>query len=67
MRYQKLLKLLAGLAGDMLAAAGSLLMALFAAGQIREGQTATLISGTGFLMMGSSSAGNTIFHLRSDC
>ncbi|WP_165786177.1 hypothetical protein [Xanthomonas prunicola] len=35
MRYQKLLKLLAGLAGDMLAAAGALLMALFAAGQIR--------------------------------
>ncbi|MEA9920578.1 hypothetical protein [Xanthomonas campestris] len=51
MRYQKLLKLLAGLAGVMLAATGALLVALVAAGQVREGQTGALISGTGFLVM----------------
>ncbi|MGV7187291.1 hypothetical protein [Xanthomonas axonopodis] len=51
MRYQKLLKLLAGLAGVMLAAMGALLVALVAAGQVREGQTGTLISGIGFLVM----------------
>ncbi|WP_349656620.1 hypothetical protein [Xanthomonas sp. 10-10] len=51
MRYQKLLKLLAGLAGVMLAATGALLVALVAAGQVREGQTGTLISGIGFLVM----------------
>ncbi|CAE6689145.1 hypothetical protein [Xanthomonas arboricola] len=51
MRYQKLLKLLAGLAGVMLAATGALLVALFAAGQVREGQTGALISGIGFLVM----------------
>ncbi|OOW63680.1 hypothetical protein Xlen_07370 [Xanthomonas campestris pv. leeana] len=51
MRYQKLLKLLAGLAGVMLAATGALLVALVAAGQVREGQTGALISGIGFLVM----------------
>ncbi|CAD2242636.1 hypothetical protein X12_000142 [Xanthomonas arboricola] len=49
MRYQKLLKLLAGLAGVMLAATGALLVALVAVGQVREGQTSALISGIGFL------------------
>nr|WP_211261675.1 hypothetical protein [Xanthomonas phaseoli] len=42
MRYQKLLKLLAGLAGVMLAATGALLVALVAAGQVREGRTGAL-------------------------
>lgn len=51
MRYQKLLKLLVGLAGVMLAATGALLVALVAAGQVREGQTGVLISGIGFLVM----------------
>ncbi|MDO7930602.1 hypothetical protein Q6A26_03285 [Xanthomonas euvesicatoria pv. eucalypti] len=51
MRYQKLLKLLAGLAGVMLAATGALLVALVAGGQVREGQTGALISGIGFLVM----------------
>ncbi|MCC8553177.1 hypothetical protein [Xanthomonas hortorum] len=51
MRYQKLLKLLAGLAGVMLAATGALLVALFAAGQVREGQTGALISDIGFLLI----------------
>ncbi|WP_238154047.1 hypothetical protein [Xanthomonas campestris] len=51
MRYQKLLKLLAGLAGVMLAATGALLVALVAAGQVREGQPGALISGIGFLVM----------------
>ncbi|CAD0299394.1 hypothetical protein [Xanthomonas hortorum] len=51
MRYQKLLKLLAGLAGVMLAATGALLVALVAAGQVREGQTGALISGIGFLVV----------------
>ncbi|WDJ98035.1 hypothetical protein JH262_21525 [Xanthomonas campestris pv. incanae] len=51
MRYQKLLKLLAGLAGVMLAATGALLVALVAVGQVREGQTSALISGIGFLVM----------------
>ncbi|WP_226427094.1 hypothetical protein ACCQ14_00610 [Xanthomonas sp. NCPPB 2865] len=51
MRYQKLLKLLAGLSGIMLAATGALLVALVAAGQVREGQTGALISGIGFLVM----------------
>ncbi|WP_372381092.1 hypothetical protein [Xanthomonas sp. NCPPB 1754] len=51
MRYQKLLKLLAGLAGVMLAATGALLVALVAAGQVREGQTGTLISGIEVLVM----------------
>ncbi|WP_435012454.1 hypothetical protein [Xanthomonas arboricola] len=51
MRYQKLLKLLAGLAGVMLAGTGALLMALVAADQVREGQTGALISGIGFLVM----------------
>ncbi len=36
MRYQKFLKLLAGLAGVMLAATGASLVALVAAGQVRE-------------------------------
>ncbi len=49
MRYQKFLKLLAGLAGAMLAATGAL-VALVAAGQVREGQTSALISGIGFLV-----------------
>ncbi|MCC8668706.1 hypothetical protein LN461_04910 [Xanthomonas arboricola] len=51
MRYQKLLKLLAGLAGVMLAATGALLVALVATGQVSEGQTGALISGIGFLVM----------------
>ncbi|WOB26599.1 MULTISPECIES: hypothetical protein [Xanthomonas] len=51
MRYQKLLKLLAGLAGVMLAAAGALLIALVLAGKVREGETGTLISGIGFLLV----------------
>ncbi|PPT75034.1 hypothetical protein XaplCFBP3122_14995 [Xanthomonas arboricola pv. populi] len=51
MGYQKLLKLLAGLASVMLAATGALLVALVAAGQLREGQTGALISGIGFLVM----------------
>ncbi|WP_446644059.1 hypothetical protein ACSAMZ_01605 [Xanthomonas citri pv. bilvae] len=51
MHYQKLLKLLAGLAGVMLAATGALLVALVAVGQVREGQTGALISGIGFLVM----------------
>ncbi|MCL1551916.1 hypothetical protein [Xanthomonas nasturtii] len=51
MRDQKLLKLLVGLAGVMLAVAGALLVALVAAGQVREGQTGALISGIGFLVM----------------
>ncbi|SOO21619.1 conserved membrane hypothetical protein [Xanthomonas citri pv. fuscans] len=51
MRYQKLLKLLAGLAGVMLAATGALLVALVAAGQVREGQTGALINGIGFLVI----------------
>ncbi|WP_057681985.1 MULTISPECIES: hypothetical protein [Xanthomonas] len=51
MRYQKLLKLLAGLAGVMLAATGALLLALVAASQVREGQTGALISDIGFLLI----------------
>ncbi|WP_372171848.1 hypothetical protein [Xanthomonas axonopodis] len=51
MRYQKFLKLLAGLTGVMLAATGALLVALVAAGQVREGQTGTLISGIEVLVM----------------
>ncbi len=51
MRYQKLLKLLAGLSGVMLAATGALLVALVAAGQVLEGQTGALISGIGFIVM----------------
>ncbi|MCC4616574.1 hypothetical protein LL972_11270 [Xanthomonas campestris pv. asclepiadis] len=51
MHYQKLLKLLAGLAGIMLAATGALLVALVAVGQVREGQTGALISGIGFVVM----------------
>ncbi|MEA9589707.1 hypothetical protein VC279_20280 [Xanthomonas sp. WHRI 10064A] len=51
MRYQKLLKLLAGLAGVMLAAAGALLIALVLAGKVHEGEAGTLISGIGFLLM----------------
>lgn len=51
MGYQKLLKLMAGLAGVMLAATGALLVALVAAGQVREGQTGALISGIGLLVM----------------
>ncbi|MEA9579932.1 hypothetical protein VC218_13795 [Xanthomonas nasturtii] len=51
MRYQKLLKLLAGLAGVMLAATGALLIALVLAGKVREGETSTLISGIGFLLV----------------
>ncbi|MEA9554615.1 hypothetical protein VC273_01335 [Xanthomonas nasturtii] len=51
MRYQKLLKLLAGLAGVMLAATGALLIALVLAGKVHEGKAGTLISGIGFLLM----------------
>ncbi|MBB4597653.1 hypothetical protein [Xanthomonas arboricola] len=36
MRYQKLLKLLAGLAGVMIAAKSALLVALVAVGRVRE-------------------------------
>ncbi|MBB3825299.1 hypothetical protein FHR50_001449 [Xanthomonas arboricola] len=64
MRYQKLLKLLVGLAGVMLAATGALLVALVAAGQVREGQTGTLISGIGFLVM-AGPALPTPFSLRA--
>ncbi|KAB7762471.1 hypothetical protein [Xanthomonas maliensis] len=64
MRYQKLLKLLAGLAGVMLAATGALLVALFAAGQVREGQTGALISGIGFLVMAAPALA-TPFSLRA--
>ncbi|WP_126969124.1 hypothetical protein [Xanthomonas sp. BRIP62411] len=64
MRYQKLLKLLAGLAGVMLAATGALLVALVAAGQVREGQTGALISGIGFLVMAAPALA-TPFSLRA--
>ncbi|MGV7176013.1 hypothetical protein [Xanthomonas axonopodis] len=64
MRYQKLLKLLAGLAGVMLAATGALLVALVAAGQVREGQRGALISGIGFLVMAAPALA-TPFSLRA--
>ncbi|MEC3887419.1 hypothetical protein [Xanthomonas campestris] len=64
MRYQKLLKLLAGLAGVMLAATGALLVALVIAGQVREGQTGALISGIGFLVMAAPALA-TPFSLRA--
>ncbi|WP_115529611.1 hypothetical protein [Xanthomonas campestris] len=64
MRYQKLLKLLAGLAGVMLAATGALLVALVAAGQVREGQPGALISGIGFLVMAAPALA-TPFSLRA--
>ncbi|WP_126961730.1 hypothetical protein [Xanthomonas arboricola] len=64
MRYQKLLKLLAGLAGVMLAATGALLVVLVAAGQVPEGQTGALISGIGFLVMAAPALA-TPFSLRA--
>ncbi|MBD1535320.1 hypothetical protein GUF57_15780 [Xanthomonas citri pv. citri] len=60
----KFLKLMAGLAGVMLAATGALLVALFAAGQVREGQTGALISGIGFLVMAAPALA-TPFSLRA--
>ncbi|WP_257998502.1 hypothetical protein [Xanthomonas arboricola] len=64
MRYQKLLKLLAGLAGVMLAATGALLVALIAAGQVCEGQTGVLISGIGFFVIAASALA-TSFPIRT--
>ncbi|WP_228733964.1 hypothetical protein WIW49_02880 [Xanthomonas euroxanthea] len=64
MRYQKLLKLLAGLAGVMLAATGALLVALVAADQVREGQTSALIRGIGFPVMAAPALA-TPFSLRA--
>ncbi|WP_349811395.1 hypothetical protein ABQ179_000430 [Xanthomonas dyei] len=68
MRYQKLLKLLAGLAGVMLAAAGALLIALVLAGKVHEGKAGILISGIGFLLMAAPALATLFRYAQpSDC
>ncbi|UNK58375.1 hypothetical protein MNQ95_04550 [Pseudoxanthomonas daejeonensis] len=50
MRYQRLLKVLSGLAGAALAAVGVLLLAILASGNVSQGQIGMALSGIGFLL-----------------
>lgn len=50
MRYQRLLKVLVGLVGAVLAALGTLMLGIVASGNVSQGQAGIAFSGIGFLL-----------------
>ena len=50
MRYQRLLKVLVGLVGAVLAALGALMLGIVASGNVSQGQAGMVVSGVGFLV-----------------